>query len=52
MSDSSLLKLEMPKLKDMGADSGLPKLEFPTLKEDDNKKLKINNDLKPDQDQS
>ena len=29
MSGSSLPKLEMPKLKDMGAVCDLPKLEFP-----------------------
>ena len=31
MSGSSLPKLEMPKLKDLGADSDVPKLEFPKL---------------------
>ena len=33
ISGSSLPKLEMPKLKDMGAVCDLPKLEFPKFKD-------------------
>jgi hypothetical protein len=52
MSDCSLPKLEMPKLKDMGADNGLPKLEFPKLSGDENKKPEINNDSNLNQEKS
>ena len=52
MSDCSLPKLEMPKLKDMGADNGLPKLEFPKLSGDENKKSEINNDSNLNQEKS